>query len=136
MTAILTILRAAWPLGYGGVLVLACLLLVQCSATGAAEQRADRAESARRAAQANYDQCTENNGKLTEAVEEQGARVRAVAAESAQRLAEAEDGLQQALRGRQDAERRAGRLLTQPPTGVDACARAQSAFEAVRKDLR
>lgn len=128
--------RLTGPIASVVAVVLACLLLAQCSATHAAASRADKAESARRAAQANYDQCVANGKALTAAIDAQSARVRAVAEESAQRLAEAEDGLQQALRGRQDAEKRAARLLGQPPAGIDACARATSAFGAVRKDLR
>lgn len=79
--------------------------------------------------------CRENVGALDRSLTAQNEAVAAQAAESAQRVAEAEKGLQQALKGRAKAEAQARDLL-RPPVGIDACARTEEIDRRFLETLR
>lgn len=114
---------------------LACLALVQCG-----EIKTLRADNLDLQAQRDTltterDQCRDARKALMQSLDEQNARVAALGAESARRLEEARDALGKAQEGRARAEERARRLMA-APAGLDGCARAYSAFEAVKEDIR
>lgn len=79
--------------------------------------------------------CKGNTLRLETAVASQNAATEAMRAESDARAKMLADGLQQARRGRAGAEARASALLTHPPVGIDACARAEAARDAVIRSL-
>lgn len=79
--------------------------------------------------------CRQSNAALEASRQAQNAAVAAWKAEGDQRLAAAEKGLQQALRGRQRAEAQA-RDLMRPPVGIDACARMEDIDARVLENLR
>lgn len=114
---------------------LACFALVQCGEIKTL--RADNLDlqAQRDALTTERDQCRDARDALMQSLDDQNARVAALGAESARRLAEARDALGKAQEGRARAEERARRLM-EAPAGVDACARAYSAFEAVKEDIR
>lgn len=88
------------------------------------------------AVQANLDTCHANNDALMKSVAVQNAAVEAARAEGDRRAKMLADGLSEARRGRAGAEARAAGLLAHGPVGVDACARAEAARDAVLRSLQ
>ncbi len=146
MTVILSLLAKHWKVALAGVFVLA--LCVQQWRIG--NLKADLGEA--RAALVNpltkktwqsealrdardLKTCRDSNANLDASLSRQSAAVAAWKAEGDQRLAEAEKGLQHALRGRQRAEAQA-RDLMRPPVGIDACARMEDIDARVMETLR
>lgn len=79
------------------------------------------------------------HGSLTTtlaSLDAQNAAVDAAKADGDRRAKMLADGLADARKGRAGAEAAASRLLTHPPTGIDACARSEAAREAVLRALR
>lgn len=114
---------------------LGCLVLVQCG-----EIKTLRTDNLDLQGQRNdlTDRLAICRGSVTglqTALDDQSARVRAIGEESARRIDQSRKALSEAQEGRQEAEARARRLLT-APAGIDGCARAYSAMEAVKEDLR
>ena len=86
--------------------------------------------------QSQYLTCHASEANLLGAVEAGNAASAAMKADTDARAKMLADGLQQARRGRAGAEARASALLTRPPAGIDACARAEAARDAVIRSLR
>ncbi|MDP2008924.1 MAG: hypothetical protein Q8K11_01990 [Phenylobacterium sp.] len=80
--------------------------------------------------------CKTNREELEAKIAVQNAAVAGLKAEAAKRTADAEKAVTEALKGRESAEARAAKLLRNPPAGIDTCARAMSAFEAVKESAR
>lgn len=128
--------RIAGPAATVAAVILAGVAVGQCSEKNAEARRADRAENAAEVATANLSTCRSNVSGLQASIDGQNALLAAKSAEDAQRLAEAGKRLSEAQRGRDGAEARAAALLKNPPAGVDACARAMTAFQAVKEQTR
>jgi hypothetical protein len=114
---------------------LGCLVLVQCGEiktlrTDNLDLQGQRNDLTDRLAI-----CRGNVTGLQTALDDQSARVRAIGEESARRIDQSRKALSEAQESRQEAEARARRLLT-APAGIDGCARAYSAMDAVKEDLR
>lgn len=120
-------------------IALACLALVvgfaswQRHVQYAKDQIHERKAVA--AVQTQLDTCHGNVAGLQASVAAQNAAVDAAKAEGDRRAKMLADGLSEARRGRAGAEARAAGLLSHGPVGVDACARAEAAREAVLRAL-
>lgn len=127
--------RFAGPVCLAIALAFFLLALGQCSLKTAQTERAEQAEKRSAAARASLATCQANTSTLENAIADQSERITAASEESARRVAAAERGLSEAMKGRAKAEATAARLLNTPPVGIDACARAVSAFDTVKRTL-
>lgn len=114
---------------------LGCLALVQCGEIKTLQAAHGELVDERDRLSDDLATCRGSVEGLMTSLNDQNARVAAISAESARRLAASEKALGEAERGRASAVERASRLL-EPTAGADACARAYSAMEAVKEDLR
>lgn len=127
--------RLAGPIAAGLCLVLIVLLASALIGKGRAERSRDVALAARDVALVDLGRCQANARSLEGAIGAQNAALTAKSAEDARRLAGAEKAVTAASRSRAAAEAAAARLQSRAPTGLDACARAVSAFENVKGAL-
>ena len=114
---------------------LGCLVLVQCGEINELQKRNGVLWSAYEGNRTALETCRTSVETQAAEIEHQNAKVAAIGEESARRLDQSRKALSEAQEGRQEAEARARRLLT-APAGIDGCARAYSAMEAVKEDLR
>ena len=114
---------------------LGCLALVQCGEIKTLQNAHGELVDEREDLTARLATCRASADILQAALDDQSARVRAIGEESARRIDQSRKALSEAQEGRQEAEARARRLLT-APAGIDGCARAYSAMDAVKEDLR
>lgn len=128
--------RIAGPIASGLALLLFGLALWLGAGKEVQEHRAEVALKALGVAQTDLTRCQDNGRKLEGSLRAQSAAVEGLKAEASLRTAAAEKAVGEALKGRASAEARAAKLLSRPPAGVDACARAMSAFEAVKESTR
>lgn len=128
--------RLAGPIASGLALLFLALALTQCAGKTVQTHRADRAEAALDTARADLTRCQGNARTLEGSIRAQNAAVDTLRAEGDRRAAEAAKAISEAAKGRASAEARAAKLLSRPPAGIDACARAMSAFEAVKENLK
>lgn len=135
--AVLNFLKS--PLArYIGAALAVVLAIV---AFGAHERHVQRAsdlvemQAAAKLAKDNLDTCHANVTGLQAAITAQNAAVDAARADSDRRAQMLSDGLKEARRGEASVKARAAGLLAHPAVGVDACARAVSAREAVLRSL-
>lgn len=135
MIALLTS-RLAGPIAAGIAVLLALALGWQTMQLAAVRSHLKVADAAAAALYRNLETCKANTATLSEAVASQNAATEAMRAETDARAKMLADGLQQARRGRAGAEARASALLTRPPAGIDACARAEAARDAVIRSLQ
>ncbi|MDO8912285.1 MAG: hypothetical protein Q8N10_03245 [Phenylobacterium sp.] len=135
MLAILTS-RLAGPISSAFALLFLVLALTQCVGKVHQTRRADAAEMALSVAKTDLDQCQRNEAGLEASMRGQNAAVKRLETEASIRTAAAEEAVTQALRGRAGAEARAAKLLRNPPAGIDACARMESADTAVLRSLQ
>lgn len=127
--------RAAGPICLAIALAFLLLALGQCSLKAAQTARAEQAEKRSAAARASLATCQANKSTLESALADQTEQINAASQDSARRVAAAEKGLSDAMKGRAKAEATAARLLKIPPVGIDACARAVSAFDTVKRTV-
>jgi hypothetical protein len=122
------------------VAVLTIGLGVQTVRLGAAHREvaklADRIENPGTGYIAKLSACRGDVDRLTGEIARQNEAVTALKTEGDRRAAKAAAALSEAARGRASAEARAAKLLKNPPSGIDACARAMSAFETVKESLQ
>lgn len=135
MLAILTS-RLAGPISSAFALLFLVLALTQCAGKVHQTRRADAAEMALSIAQTDLTRCQDNRKDLEGKIATQNAAVEGLRHEASIRTAAAEKAVTEALKGRAGAEARAAKLLNTPPAGLDACARAMSAFDAVKESAR
>lgn len=128
--------RAAGPIGIALAAILLLVSVSQCAGRSAEMARADRAELAAAEAQARLTTCRGSVATLKAETEMQSAAIRNLAEESTRRIEAAEQGLSAAQKARPGVEAKARDLLTNPPSGLDACARAMSAFERVKESAK
>lgn len=128
--------RLAGPISSAFALLFLILALSQCVAKSGEAHRADRAEAAVVAVRSDLTRCQDSNRTLTGSLATQSAAVDGLKAEATIRTQAAEKAVTEALKGRAGAEARAAKLLKVPPAGIDACARAMSAFETVKGSLQ
>lgn len=114
---------------------LGCLALVQCGEIKTLQNAHGELVDEREDLTARLATCRASADILQTALDDQSARVRAIGEESARRIDQSRKALSEAQESRQEAEARARRLLT-APAGIDGCARAYSAMDAVKEDLR
>lgn len=128
--------RLAGPLASGVALLLLVLLVSTCAGKAHQTRRADAAEMALSIAQTDLTRCQDSRKDLEGKIAVQNAAVEGLRHEASIRTAAAENAVTEALKGRAGAEARAAKLLNTPPAGLDACARAMSAFDAVKDAVR
>lgn len=128
--------RVAGPAASAVALALALVAVGQCSEKQAEARRADRAEGAARLANQDLTACRGNSARLQAALNDQNASIEAAREEGDRRAQAAESALAEAERGRAATEARIKRLLTNPPAGIDACARMESADRNVMENLK
>ena len=122
------------------VLALTLSLGVQTArladARGDAAKLADRIDNPVNGYVVKLADCRGDVDRMADAVGRQNDAVTALRAEGDRKVAEAEKAVTEAQKGRASAESRAAKLLKNPPAGIDACARAMSAFETVKESLK
>lgn len=126
----------AGPVGAAAALLLLALALTQCSEKAVQSHRAAVAEKKLESSQRDLRTCQGNERDLKGSIASQNAALETLRSEATVRTAAAEKAVSDALKGRASAEARAAKLLAQPPAGIDACARAMSAFKTVKENLR
>lgn len=138
MTAIFAILtsRMAGPVASIAAMILLLFGVAQCSGRAAEASRADNAEREFALSEKDRMQCVTNRMALEGSIATQNAALADLRHEAEVRTQAAEKAVTEALRGRESAEARAAKLLRNPPAGIDTCARAMSAFEAVKESVR
>lgn len=135
MIALLTLAKTYWkPLAaVGVVLALWGLLLAYGAHERHVQAQADKI--ALEDVQSQLRTCQANTRGLQASIATQNAATDALKADSDRRAKVLADGLSEARKGRASAEARAAGLL-RPVLGVDACARAVAAREAVLGSLQ
>lgn len=128
--------RLAGPISSVFALLFLTLALTQCVGKRAETHRADNAEREFAVAEKDRMQCVTNRMALEGSIATQNAALADLRHEAEVRTQAAENAVTEALRGRAGAEARAAKLLKSPPSGVDACARMESADTAVLRSLQ
>lgn len=128
--------KLAGPISSVFALLFLALALTQCVGKRAETHRADNAEREYAVAEKDRMQCVTNRMALEGSIATQNAALADLRHEAEVRTQAAEMAVTEALRGRAGAEARAAKLLKSPPAGIDACARAMSAFDAVKGNLQ
>jgi len=138
MTTLLAIFtsRIAGPVASIVAVILLLFAVAQCSGRAAEASRADNAEREFALSENDRMQCVTNRMALEGSIATQNAALADLRHEAEVRTQAAEKAVTEALRGRAGAEARAAKLLKSPPSGVDACARMESADTAVLRSLQ
>lgn len=138
MTALWALLNS--PLGRQIGLFLAALALLiglnRCGYHDGARDQAAKDKAGVELVQADLAQCRDNKAALQASLAAQNAQMDELARDSAQRLHAAAAALDGALKGKDGAEARAGKLLNTAPAGIDACARVMSADRLLLENLK
>ena len=134
-----SVLAAVWSRAGRAVATLAavglgCLALVQCGEVRSLQKANGELWAERNALTEDLRTCRAGRDAALQSLNEQNAAVAALRDESARRIDQSAKALQQAQEGRQEAEARAKRLMA-APVGIDGCARAYSAMEAVKREI-
>lgn len=128
--------KLAGPIATALCLLLAMVALSQCTAKQSERRRADGAEKTLLATQHSLDTCHSNVEGLEASLKRLNDAVASAYAEGVRRTEAAAQGLAAALKGKADVEARVAKLLRQPPAGIDACARMESADARVLEVLQ
>ena len=116
--------------------ILACVALVQCGEVRTLQKANGELWEERNRLAGDLETCRGNVKGLKTALADQSARVEALGAESARRLADAEKAVQRAAQGRQEAERRASALLAASKGSAPVCDRLLALDKMILEQAR